>query len=61
MIGREPRRHRDGRDRPRARVLELVEVKGRYQHSYERRGEEPVRVHDGDVFVSVSTGPTPLS
>jgi hypothetical protein len=39
----------------------LVEVKGRYQYSYERRGEEPVRVHDGDVFVSVSTGPTPVS
>jgi hypothetical protein len=39
----------------------LVEVKGRHQTSYEGRGDEKIRVHDGDVFVSVSTGPTPVS
>jgi hypothetical protein len=39
----------------------LVEIKGRHQTSYQDRGDEQIRVHDGDVFVSVSTGPTPTS
>ncbi|MEU7757629.1 hypothetical protein [Micromonospora aurantiaca (nom. illeg.)] len=39
----------------------LVEVKGRHQESYEGRGDTPIRVHAGDTFVSVSTGPTPTS
>ena len=39
----------------------LVEVKGRDQTSYEGRGDIEIRVHDGDKFVSVSTGPTPTS
>ena len=39
----------------------LVQVKGREQVSYEGRGDEEIRVHDDEVFVSVSTGPTPTS
>lgn len=39
----------------------LVEIKGRHQTSYQGHGDEPIHVHDGDVFVSVSTGPTPTS
>jgi hypothetical protein len=39
----------------------LVQVKGRHQESFEGRGDEPIRVHKNDTFVSVSTGPTPTS
>jgi hypothetical protein len=39
----------------------LVQVDGRHQTSYERHGDEPIRVHEHEVFVSVSTGPTPVS
>jgi hypothetical protein len=39
----------------------LVQVEGRHQVSYQGRGDEPIRVHDNAVFVSVSTGPTPTS
>jgi hypothetical protein len=39
----------------------LVEIKGRHQTSYQGRGDTEIRVHDGDKFVSVSTGPTPTS
>jgi hypothetical protein len=39
----------------------LVKVEGRHQESYQGRGDEPIRVHEHEVFVSVSTGPTPTS
>ena len=39
----------------------LVRVEGRRQTSYQGRGDEKIRLHDGDVFVSASTGPTPTS
>ncbi|MFG1926855.1 hypothetical protein [Cryptosporangium sp. NPDC048952] len=39
----------------------LVELKGREQVSYRNHGNDEIRVHDGSVFVSVSTGPTPVS
>jgi len=39
----------------------LVRVKGREQESFEGRGNDPIRVHQHEVFVSVSTGPTPTS
>ncbi len=39
----------------------LVQVEGRHQVSYQGHGDEPIRVHENAVFVSVSTGPTPTS
>jgi hypothetical protein len=39
----------------------LVRIEGRHQHSFEGRGDEQIRVHPGERFVSVSTGPTPVS
>ncbi len=39
----------------------LVEIKGRHQVSYQGKGDEPIRVNDGDTFISLSTGPTPTS
>lgn len=39
----------------------LVEVKGRRQIPYQGKGDEPIRVKDGDTFISLSTGPTPTS
>lgn len=39
----------------------LVQVKGREQVSYQGRGDEEIRVHEDEAFVSVSTGPTPTS
>ncbi len=39
----------------------LVGIEGRHQTSYQGRGDEQIRVHSGQVFVSVSTGPTPTS
>lgn len=39
----------------------LVKVEGRHQESYQGHGDEPIRVHEHEVFVSVSTGPTPTS
>jgi len=39
----------------------LVKVSGREQESYQGRGDERIRVHEHEVFVSVSTGPTPTS
>lgn len=39
----------------------LVKVDGRHQESYQGRGDEQIRVHEHEVFVSVSTGPTPTS
>jgi hypothetical protein len=39
----------------------LVEIKGRKQISYQGKGDEPIKVKDGETFVSLSTGPTPTS
>ncbi len=39
----------------------LVQVEGRAQESFQGRGDQPIRVHEHEVFVSVSTGPTPVS
>jgi hypothetical protein len=39
----------------------LVQVEKREQISYQGKGEEPIKVHKGDVFVSLSTEPTPTS
>jgi hypothetical protein len=39
----------------------LVETKARKQISYKGLGDEPIKVKDGETFVSLSTGPTPTS
>lgn len=39
----------------------LVEVKGRHQTSYRDRPDEEIRVQKDDTFITVSTGPTPVS
>lgn len=39
----------------------LVRVDGRHQESYQGKGTEPITVHEGETFVSVSCGPTPVS
>jgi hypothetical protein len=39
----------------------LVELKGRNQDSYEGRGDEPINVHEKQKFITVATGPTPVS
>ena len=39
----------------------LVHVHGRRQDSYQGKGHEPITVHEHEVFVSLSTGPTPTS
>jgi hypothetical protein len=39
----------------------LVRVEGRHQNSYKDAPNEPIEVHSGEVFVTVPTGPTPVS
>ena len=39
----------------------LVLLRGRTKVSYEGKGGEPIKVHKGETFVSLSTGPTPTS
>jgi len=39
----------------------LVRVEGRHQESFKDKGTEQITVHEGETFVSVSTGPTPVS
>lgn len=39
----------------------LVRVEKREQISFQGKGDEPIKVHKGDVFVSLSTEPTPTS
>ena len=39
----------------------LVEVKGRHQTPYQGKGDETIEVKDDEVFISLSTGPTPTS
>ena len=39
---------------------ELVRVEGRTQHPYPNP-DERIELHEGEVFITVSTGPTPVS
>jgi hypothetical protein len=39
----------------------LVEVKGRQQTSYRDNPSEELRIHNHDKFVTLCTGPTPVS
>ena len=39
----------------------LEKIDGRHHTSYQGHGDEPIRMHDGDRFVSLCTGPTPTS
>lgn len=39
----------------------LVRIEGHHRHSYEGKGNEPIKIHDGEKFQIVSTGPTPVS
>lgn len=39
----------------------LVQVHGKQQDSYQGRGEETIKVHNNEKFISLSTGPTPTS
>ncbi|MHB8671464.1 MAG: hypothetical protein ACYDAD_13075 [Acidimicrobiales bacterium] len=39
----------------------LVQVQGRHQISYQDTPSEEIEVHPNEVFVTVSTGPTPVS
>jgi hypothetical protein len=39
----------------------LVRIEGRHQESYAGRGDTEITVHENEVFVSVSTGPTPTA
>lgn len=39
----------------------LVEIKGRNQKAYQDEPDKPITVHDGDRFITVATGPTPVS
>jgi hypothetical protein len=39
----------------------LVLLQGRHRVEYQGKGEEPIKVHKGETFVSLSTGPTPTS
>jgi hypothetical protein len=39
----------------------LVQIHGHDRKSYEGVGEIPIRLHDGERFQVISTGPTPVS
>ena len=39
----------------------LVLVDGRHQTSYKDDQNTPIEVHENETFVTVSTGPTPVS
>lgn len=39
----------------------LVQIDGRQRISYQGKGDEPIRLHDGERFQIVFTGPTPVS
>jgi hypothetical protein len=39
----------------------LVRIEGRSQHSYKDAPDTPIEVHEGEKFISVATGPTPVS
>ena len=39
----------------------LKRITGRKSESFKDQGETVIKVHEGDVFISVSVGPTPVS
>jgi hypothetical protein len=39
----------------------LVRLRGKHQESLQGAGEVPLKVHEGEKFLSLSTGPTPTS
>jgi hypothetical protein len=39
----------------------LVRIDGRAQHSYQDASDNPIEVHKDEKFISVATGPTPVS
>jgi len=39
----------------------LVQIEGHRRISYEGKGDEPIKMHDGMRFQVISTGPTPVS
>ena len=39
----------------------LVRLDGRHQTSYKDQGDVEINVHEGEKFVSVFSGPTPVS
>jgi hypothetical protein len=39
----------------------LVKIHGKDQDSYQGRGDETIKVHNKEKFISLSTGPTPTS
>ena len=39
----------------------LVHIEGHHRISYEGKGNEPIKLHNGERFQIVSTGPTPVS
>lgn len=39
----------------------LVRIEGHDRISYQGKGDDPIKIHDGERFQIVSTGPTPVS
>jgi hypothetical protein len=39
----------------------LVQVEGRHQTSYQDSPNKPIHMHEGMKFITVATGPTPVS
>jgi hypothetical protein len=39
----------------------LVRIKGRHQEPFSGHGDQEITAHEGETFVSVSTGPTPTA
>ncbi len=39
----------------------LVQIEGQHQVSYKDKPDEPIQMHEKMRFVSISTGPTPVS
>jgi hypothetical protein len=39
----------------------LVEIKGKEKVSYQDKPNDPIHIHEGQKFISIATGGTPLS
>jgi hypothetical protein len=39
----------------------LVKIDAHHRISYQGKGDEPIKIHEGERFQIVSTGPTPVS
>lgn len=39
----------------------LVRIEGHHHISYRGKGDEPIKLHDGERFQIMSVGPTPVS